>query len=85
MIYYYVSYIIFNVIVNYRQEYGLKISIYRTTTLVDIVNEKEGRVLKLDSISQGKAWLGMDMLIFNSWHWWTHTGRDQPYDSLYSI
>ncbi|KAL8229594.1 hypothetical protein R6Q57_014494 [Mikania cordata] len=64
------------------QEYGLKLSIYRTTTIVDIVNENQGRVLKLDSINQGNAWIGMDMLIFNSWHWWTHVGRDQPWDYI---
>lgn len=52
--------------------------LYRTPFLVDLVNEKEGRVLNLDSIS-GNFWKGMDMLIFNTWHWWTHTGRTQPY------
>lgn len=61
-------------------DYGVKLLLYRTTYIVDIVNEKIGRVLKLDSISSGDAWLGMDVLVFNSWHWWVHTGRDQPWD-----
>lgn len=50
---------------------------YRSTYLVDIVTEPIGRVLKLDSITGG-AWLGIDLLIFNTWHWWTHTGSSQP-------
>uniref|UniRef100_A0A0D9V3L6 Uncharacterized protein n=1 Tax=Leersia perrieri TaxID=77586 RepID=A0A0D9V3L6_9ORYZ len=61
------------------QDYGVSVAYYRSTYLVDIVDQSIGRVLKLDSIS-GDAWLGADMLIFNTWHWWTHTGRDQPWD-----
>lgn len=64
--------------VSLAQDYGVKLLLYRTTYIVDIVNENIGRVLKLDSISSGDAWLGMDVLVFNSWHWWVHTGRDQP-------
>lgn len=59
----------------------MTILLYRTPYLVDLVNEKIGRVLKLDSIRSGDAWRGMDMLVFNTWHWWTHTGRSQPYDT----
>ncbi|KAJ6379372.1 hypothetical protein OIU76_016074 [Salix suchowensis] len=33
-----------------EQEYGVKILLYRTPYLVDLVNNKAGRVLKLDSI-----------------------------------
>ncbi|KAI3800822.1 hypothetical protein L1987_28919 [Smallanthus sonchifolius] len=62
------------------QDYGVTIYLYRSTYLVDIVKENIGRVLKLDSIQAGDAWKGMDVLIFNSWHWWTHTGRIQPWD-----
>ncbi|KAK1568101.1 hypothetical protein Q3G72_020627 [Acer saccharum] len=50
----------------------------RNAFLVDIVNTSSGRVLKLDSIEGGKLWKNIDVLIFNTWHWWLHTGRKQP-------
>jgi len=59
------------------QEFGVKILLYRTPYLVDLVNENKGPVLKLDSIKSGNAWRGMDALVFNTWHWWTHTVRTQ--------
>ena len=66
------------------QDYGVTLYLYHTTYLVDVVREKVGRVLRLDSIHGGKSWNGMDVLIFNTWHWWTHKGKSQPYDSSLS-
>lgn len=57
-----------------------KIMLSRNAFLVDIVSKKIGRVLKLDSIQSGNLWKDhIDVLIFDSWHWWLHTGRKQPY------
>ncbi|KAG8386817.1 hypothetical protein BUALT_Bualt03G0188300 [Buddleja alternifolia] len=64
-------------------DYGVRLLLYRTPYLVDIENQKVGRVLKLDSIRSGNSWRGMDVLIFNSWHWWTHTGSSQPIEKMH--
>ncbi|URE16068.1 hypothetical protein MUK42_13115 [Musa troglodytarum] len=61
-------------------DYGVSVIRYQSTYLVDIVEERIGRVLRLDSIQSGAAWLGVDVLVFNTWHWWTHKGRSQPWD-----
>ncbi|KAG2305599.1 hypothetical protein Bca52824_025347 [Brassica carinata] len=38
------------------QEYGVEIKFDRNPYLVDIVSEKIGSVMKLDSINDGKNW-----------------------------
>lgn len=60
----------------------MTIYLYTTHYLVDVVKESRGNVLKLDSIVEGKAWIGMDMLIFNTWHWWLHTGKAQGWNFI---
>ncbi|CAI9303838.1 unnamed protein product [Lactuca saligna] len=61
-------------------EYGVSVMYLKNGFLVDLVVEKESRVLKLDSISRGGKWEGVDVLIFNSYHWWTHSGSLQTWD-----
>ncbi|XP_050216148.1 protein trichome birefringence-like 43 [Mercurialis annua] len=63
-------------------EYNVTVMLSRNALLVDTVAEKMGRVLKLDSISSGNVWKKADTLIFNTWHWWLHTGRKQPWDFI---
>ncbi|XVE53062.1 hypothetical protein DITRI_Ditri02bG0174300 [Diplodiscus trichospermus] len=61
-------------------DYGVSVDWLKNGFLVDMAYEKIGKVLKLDSISTGNLWLGADILIFNSYHWWTHSGRLQTWN-----
>ncbi|PSS14420.1 Protein trichome birefringence-like [Actinidia chinensis var. chinensis] len=60
--------------------YNVSIMFWRNGLLVDVVNEKIGRVLKLDSLENGDSWKTVDILIFHSWHWWHFTGSQQRWD-----
>lgn len=56
-------------------DYGVTTYLYLTLCLVDIMQEAKGRMLKWDYIQQGNAWRRMEMLIYNTWPWWTQTGK----------
>ncbi|KAI3818461.1 hypothetical protein L1987_12268 [Smallanthus sonchifolius] len=64
------------------KDFGVSVSIFLSHYLVDIVKEKFGRVLKLDSITNGDAWKHNDVLIFNTWLWWYRGGDKQPWDYI---
>ncbi|KAJ0963061.1 hypothetical protein J5N97_028183 [Dioscorea zingiberensis] len=64
------------------QDYNVTVMYYRTPYLVDIINEKIGRILNLDSLQAGKQWLQANLLIFNTWHWWLRSGKYQPWDFI---
>ncbi|KAL1537673.1 protein trichome birefringence-like 41 [Salvia divinorum] len=67
----------------YMPEYRMSLMLSRNALLVDlVVDEKRGRILKLDSIKNGEFWKEFDMLVFNSWHWWVHEGRKTPWDHI---
>lgn len=61
------------------QDYEVKVMRGRNVFLVDLVREKIGRVLRLDSVEQSsKLWTGIDVVVFNTWHWWNRRGPTQP-------
>ncbi|CAN1228790.1 Protein trichome birefringence-like 43 [Linum perenne] len=60
--------------------YDAQIIFSRNAFLVDMANNGDDVVMKLDSVAErSKDWLGIDFLIFNTWHWWLHTGRKQSW------
>lgn len=66
-------------------EYGVSVSFYRAPYLVDIDSMQGRRVLKLDDIrGNANAWRGVDVLSFNTGHWWSHKGGLQGWDYMES-
>ena len=60
------------------QDYDVSVSVFHSLFLVDVEDEKIGRVLNLDSLKNGDYWKKHDVLIFNTWHWWYRSGASQP-------
>ncbi|KAK4372371.1 hypothetical protein RND71_007755 [Anisodus tanguticus] len=62
------------------QDFGVQVVLFHSNFLVDIEVEPKGRVLKLDSIKNGQIWKQFDLLIFNTWLWYSRSGPGQPWD-----
>ncbi|CAN0863516.1 Protein trichome birefringence-like 38, partial [Linum grandiflorum] len=62
------------------QDYDVSILLFTSHYFVDIETEEMGRVLKLDSITNGDLWKQMDFLVFNTWAWWYRSGPVKGWD-----
>ncbi|KAI3975226.1 hypothetical protein MKX01_021766 [Papaver californicum] len=63
-------------------EYDMSIIYNHKPFLVDFEKKPDERVLKIDTISSGDPWKEVDVVIFNTWHWWFHKGRLQHWDKI---
>ncbi|KAK9280503.1 hypothetical protein L1049_014195 [Liquidambar formosana] len=61
-----------------RKDYGVTLSFYRAPYLVDIEAVQGKRVLRLGTVAEnGNGWRSVDVLSFNTGHWWSHKGSLQ--------
>lgn len=65
-------------------DYGVTVSYHKAPYLVDIDLTSQGkRVLRLGEISgNAKTWHGVDVLSFDTGHWWSHKGDLQGWDYM---
>ncbi|KAL9160352.1 hypothetical protein ABFS82_08G193900 [Erythranthe guttata] len=58
-------------------EYEMSVMFVKNGFFVSLTN----RTLKLDTLVGTGLWTGADVLIFNSYHWWLHSGRLRTWDN----
>ncbi|KAB2026108.1 hypothetical protein ERO13_D06G165000v2 [Gossypium hirsutum] len=62
------------------QDYKISVMLFHSLYLVDVDEERIGRVLKLNSMRNGDHWKNNDVLVFNTWLWWYRRGLKQQWD-----
>lgn len=74
------------VLIWYVQDYGVTISFYRAPYLVEIDVVQGKRILRLEEVDgNGDVWRSVDVLSFNTGHWWDHQGSLQGYLTISSL
>ncbi|XP_020252620.1 protein trichome birefringence-like 42 [Asparagus officinalis] len=62
-------------------DYGFSLDFSWSPFLIKMYETRNrSKVLKLDELSEPKRWKGADVMVFNTGHWWTHTGRFKRWD-----
>ncbi|KAH7651628.1 PC-Esterase protein [Dioscorea alata] len=64
-------------------DYGCTVEFFWSPFLVKLEEIKGGnkKVLKIDRLHGfAKRWRGADIMVFNTGHWWTHTGKTRAWD-----
>lgn len=64
------------------QDYNFTVEFYWSPFLIQFDrNHKSGKkVIVLDKLSPNSdGWRGADIMVFNSGHWWAHTGKFKSY------
>lgn len=59
-----------------HQDFEASIEFFWAPLLVELEEDAGKRILHLDSIEENaRHWRGANVLVFDSAHWWTHTGK----------
>ncbi|KAI3857367.1 hypothetical protein MKW92_000661 [Papaver armeniacum] len=67
------------------KDYDCSVEFYWSPFLVELDNTRPNNVklLNLDTLSATSVqWLGADIMVFNTGHWWTHRGKLQAWDAI---
>ncbi|KAJ8486707.1 hypothetical protein OPV22_019192 [Ensete ventricosum] len=63
-------------------DYDCSVEFFWSPFLVELKErEDHAKILRLDKLpAEGRRWLGADVMVFNTGHWWTHRGKLRAWD-----